>query len=39
MEVRVMAAEQPAGMVAATADLEDVYFAALHRHGLTANLE
>jgi hypothetical protein len=26
-------------MVAATPDLEDVYFATLHRHGLTANLE
>ena len=39
MEVRVMAADQPAGMVAATPDLEDVYFATLHRHGLTANLE
>ena len=39
MEVRAMAAEQPAGMVAATPDLEDVYFATLHQHGLTANLE
>ncbi len=39
MEVRAMAAEQPAGMVAAVPDLEDVYFATLHAHGLTANLE
>jgi ABC-type multidrug transport system ATPase subunit len=39
MEVRAMAAGQPSGMVAATPDLEDVYFATLHQHGLTANLE
>ena len=39
MEVRAMAAEQPAGMAAAIPDLEDVYFATLHQHGLTANLE
>jgi ABC-2 type transport system ATP-binding protein len=39
MEVRVLAAQQPAGMVAATPDLEDVYFATLHAHGLTANME
>jgi ABC-type multidrug transport system ATPase subunit len=39
MEVRAMAGEQPAGMVAATPDLEDVYFATLHQHGLKANLE
>jgi hypothetical protein len=26
-------------MAVATPDLEDVYFATLHRHGLTANLE
>lgn len=39
MEVRAMAAEQPAGMVAAAPDLEDVYFATLHQHGLAANLE
>jgi ABC-2 type transport system ATP-binding protein len=39
MEVRAMAAEQPASMVPAAPDLEDVYFATLHRHGLTANLE
>ena len=39
MEVRAMAPEQPAGMVAATPDLEDVYFATLHEQGLTANLE
>jgi ABC-2 type transport system ATP-binding protein len=39
MEVRVVASEQPVGMVAAAADLEDVYFATLHRHGLTAHLE
>jgi ABC-2 type transport system ATP-binding protein len=39
MEVRTLASEQPGGMVAATADLEDVYFATLHRYGLTANLE
>jgi ABC-2 type transport system ATP-binding protein len=39
MEVRALASTQPAGMVAATPDLEDVYFAALHEHGLTANLE
>ncbi len=39
MEVRAMAGQQPSGMVAATPDLEDVYFATLHEHGLTANLE
>jgi ABC-2 type transport system ATP-binding protein len=39
MEVRAMASEPPAGMAAATPDLEDVYFATLHRYGLTANLE
>lgn len=39
MEVRVMAAQQPPGMDLATPDLEDVYFATLHQHGLTANLE
>jgi len=39
MEVRAMASERPVGMTAATPDLEDVYFATLHQHGLTANLE
>lgn len=39
MEVRAMASEQPVGMVEATPDLEDVYFATLHQHALTANLE
>lgn len=39
VEVRATASEPPAGMVAATPDLEDVYFATLHQHGLTANLE
>jgi len=39
MEVRAIAPEQPPGMVQATPDLEDVYFATLRRHGLTANLE
>jgi ABC-type multidrug transport system ATPase subunit len=39
VEVRAIAPEQPPGMVAATPDLEDVYFATLSQHGLTANLE
>ncbi|MES2603323.1 MAG: ATP-binding cassette domain-containing protein, partial [Pseudomonadota bacterium] len=39
MEVRVLAAEQPIGMSAATPTLEDVYFATLQQHGLAANLE
>ncbi len=39
MEVRAIASDQPPGMAAATPDLEDVYFATLHQHGLTANLE
>jgi ABC-2 type transport system ATP-binding protein len=39
MEVRVVAAEQPAGMLAATPDLEDVYFATLREHDLTTHLE
>jgi ABC-2 type transport system ATP-binding protein len=39
MEVRAIASEQPSGMVPATPDLEDVYFATLHQHGLTTNLE
>jgi len=38
-EVRVLADTAPAGMSAATPDLEDVYFATLRQHGLTANLE
>jgi ABC-type multidrug transport system ATPase subunit len=38
-EVRVMAPSAPAGMTAATPDLEDVYFATLIDHGLTANLD
>jgi ABC-2 type transport system ATP-binding protein len=39
VEVRVMASEQPAAMVAATPDLEDVYFATLYQCGLAAHLE
>jgi ABC-2 type transport system ATP-binding protein len=39
MEVRAIAPEAPPGMTAATPDLEDVYFATLIEHGLTANLE
>jgi ABC-2 type transport system ATP-binding protein len=39
MEVRVAADEPPPGMNAAAPDLEDVYFATLIEHGLTANLE
>jgi ABC-2 type transport system ATP-binding protein len=39
MEVRVLADTAPAGMSAASPDLEDVYFATLHEHGLTTNLE
>ena len=39
MEVRRLADDKPAGMEAAEPDLEDVYFATLHRNGLTANLE
>jgi ABC-type multidrug transport system ATPase subunit len=39
MEVRATAAEPPPGMTAAEPDLEDVYFATLIEHGLTANLE
>ena len=38
-EVRVLAETQPPGMTPATPGLEDVYFATLHRHGLSANLE
>jgi ABC-2 type transport system ATP-binding protein len=39
VEVRVLASEQPAAMVAAIPDLEDVYFATLYQCGLTAHLE
>jgi hypothetical protein len=39
MEVRITAPEPPPGMIAATPDLEDVYFATLIEHGLTTNLE
>jgi ABC-2 type transport system ATP-binding protein len=39
MEVRVLAAQCPAGMEQALPTLEDVYFATLHQHGLAANLE
>ena len=39
MEVRATAEEAPPGMTAARPDLEDVYFATLIEHGLTANLE
>src|SRR4051812_6384393 len=39
MEVRITAADPPPAMSAATPDLEDVYFATLIEHGLTANLE
>jgi ABC-2 type transport system ATP-binding protein len=39
MQVRAIASERPAGMEPAIPDLEDVYFATLHRHGLTANLD
>lgn len=39
MEVRATAPEPPPGMTAATPDLEDVYFATLIEHGLTANLD
>jgi ABC-type multidrug transport system ATPase subunit len=38
-EVRVLAETQPPGMASAIPGLEDVYFATLHRHGLSANLE
>jgi ABC-type multidrug transport system ATPase subunit len=38
-EVRVLAETAPPGMGAATPELEDVYFATLQQHGLTANLE
>ena len=39
MEVRAAAPQPPPGMTAASPDLEDVYFATLIEHGLTANLE
>jgi ABC-type multidrug transport system ATPase subunit len=39
MEVRATAAVRPPGMTPATPDLEDVYFATLIEHGLTANLD
>jgi ABC-type multidrug transport system ATPase subunit len=39
MEVRTRAAHAPPGMTPAQPDLEDVYFATLIEHGLTANLE
>ena len=38
-EVRVLSETQPSGMAPATPGLEDVYFATLHQHGLSANLE
>lgn len=38
-EVRVLADQPAAGMVAATPTLEDVYFATLLAHGLAANLD
>jgi ABC-type multidrug transport system ATPase subunit len=38
-EVRVLADQTPADMTAASPTLEDVYFATLIRHGLTANLD
>ena len=39
MEVRVLATQCPPGMEKAVPTLEDVYFATLQQHGLTANLE
>lgn len=39
MEVRLLAPSQPAHAEAVAPELEDVYFATLHRHGLSANLE
>jgi ABC-type multidrug transport system ATPase subunit len=38
-EVRIVAAEAPAGASAATPTLEDVYFATQQQHGLALNLE
>ena len=38
-EVRVLAEEAPANMTEASPTLEDVYFATLLQHGLTANLD
>jgi ABC-2 type transport system ATP-binding protein len=38
-ELRVLAAEAPAGMTAATPTLEDVYFATLQEHGIAAQVE
>jgi ABC-2 type transport system ATP-binding protein len=39
MEVRVLADAQPDAMSAAAPTLEDVYFATLLRHGMTAHLD
>jgi ABC-type multidrug transport system ATPase subunit len=39
MEVRISAPQAPPGTTAAAPTLEDVYFATLIEHGLTANLE
>lgn len=39
MEVRLLAQAQPEQAEATAPELEDVYFATLHSHGLSANLE
>jgi ABC-2 type transport system ATP-binding protein len=39
MEVRVLANTAPPGMTAAVPTLEDIYFATLVQHGLSANLD
>lgn len=39
VEVRLLAQSQPPQAEAVAPELEDVYFATLHRHGLSANLE
>lgn len=39
IEVRLLADSQPDGSGLVQAELEDVYFATLHAHGLSANLE
>jgi ABC-type multidrug transport system ATPase subunit len=39
LEVRVLADAAPAGMTAVAPTLEDVYFATLVQHGLSANLD
>ncbi|HUR35750.1 MAG TPA: ABC transporter ATP-binding protein [Vicinamibacterales bacterium] len=38
-ELRILADSPPAGMTPVPPGLEDVYFATLHQHGLSANLE